>query len=422
MQRKAISLFAGIGGCSLGFKWADYDILLAVDQSNDAVQTYRVNFPETTCWQRDLRTVTAQEILEAVSLQPGELDFLIGGPPCQGFSSAGARFWEDPRNELLNHYVRLLREIRPRWFLMENVEGLLTANDGQYIYELTSGFLEAGYHLRVHKVYSHWYGLPQVRKRVFVVGTTTCADFDFPAVNHFEAQDLFGGVRILSVTDAISDLPPAAEQPDEPLAYQLSPVNDYQRKLRGQGVRDHWVIATNAETKQRIKALDAGQTMKDLPESLQHPSFKRRAHRRVMDGTPTEKRGGAPSGLKRLVADEPCRTITSAATREFVHPTEDRFLTLRECARLQSFPDDFHFVGSPTTIIRLIGNAIPPLIAEKLARHFSACMPSEPIKTPMDAVQQRGQLLGYYLTKASSMSPALARTDALLQELTMGVP
>ena len=111
--------------------------------------------------------------------------------------------------------------------------------------------------------------------------------------------------------------------------------------------------------------------MKNLPEHLQHDSFRRRAFRRVMDGTPVEKRGGAPSGLKRLFADEPSLTITSAATREFVHPIEDRLLTLRECARLQTFPDSFEFAGSAASRIQQIGNAIPPMLARAVAEHIA---------------------------------------------------
>ncbi len=121
-----------------------------------------------------------------------------------------------------------------------------------------------------------------------------------------------------------------------------------------------------------------GQTMKDLPEHLQHESFRRRAFRRVMDGTPVERRGGAPSGLKRLFADEPSLTITSAATREFVHPTEDRLLTLRECARLQTFPDSFVFAGSAASRIQQIGNAIPPMLARTVAEQTPSLPDADP--------------------------------------------
>ncbi|MCD4684404.1 MAG: DNA cytosine methyltransferase [Anaerolineae bacterium] len=409
----AISLFAGAGGCSLGFQWAGYDILLAVDNNRDAVQTYRVNFPDTPCWEEDITHIAAEDVLQFVGAKPTEIDFLIGGPPCQGFSSAGARFWDDPRNELLMHYVRLIRDIQPRWFLMENVEGLLTADKGRYTYEVAKGFLEAGYNIRIHKLYSHWYGLPQSRKRVFIVGIRDDKPFDFPVPTHVEHPDLFNQTRVLSVLDGVGDLPHPAREPEARLLYATSPHNSYQARLRGAYVTEHWIPEINGDALARIQALKPGQTMKHLPQELQHPSFQRRSLRRVMDGTPTEKRGGAPAGLKRLRPDVPSLTITSAAPREFVHPEQDRYLTIRECARLQSFPDNFQFCGSASAKIMLIGNAIPPLIAYQLATHFDRISTRQNTARCMET----GSLLGFFLTKADSMSPALARTATLLTSL-----
>jgi DNA (cytosine-5)-methyltransferase 1 len=258
MTHTAISLFSGAGGCSLGFAQAGFDIRLAIDHSPDAVNTYRLNFPAVPCWQRDIAAVAADEILAAVNLRPGELDFLIGGPPCQGFSSAGAKFWDDPRNALLKHYLRLLEGIRPRWFLLENVEGLLTADGGRYIYEVTRGLLAAGYHVQVHKLYGHWYGLPQERKRIFIVGTTQHADFVFPEPTYSEEATLFGLPPALSLMDAISDLPPVANDPAQTLDYEAPVANRYQQMMRAEGVHDHWVMPLNAETQARVVALKPG--------------------------------------------------------------------------------------------------------------------------------------------------------------------
>ncbi|NEP57731.1 MAG: DNA cytosine methyltransferase [Symploca sp. SIO2G7] len=151
--------------------------------------------------------------------------------------------------------------------------------------------------------------------------------------------------------------------------------------------------------------------MKELPESLQHESFKRRANRRVMDGTPSEKRGGSPSGLKRLLFDEPCLTITGAAIREFIHPQENRPITIREAARIQTFPDNFIFLGNSSQKIQQIGNAIPPIIARIFAEHIKE-------KYGFEAQHDfPGTLLGYSLTKANAMSPALKKTDKLLSPI-----
>jgi len=420
MLRKAISLFAGAGGCSLGFEWAGFDLLLGIDNNEDAVQTYRENFSSTPCLLKDITELTADDILDISNLKRGELDFLIGGPSCQGFSSAGVRFWDDPRNRLLKHYVRLLRGLRPHWFLMENVEGLLTADKSKYIFEVTKSFIEAGYTVRLHKLYAHWYGLPQMRKRVFIIGNSHGIEFEFPDPTHTNGTSqagLFGLKPPLTIIDATSDLPGPAGDEEAILHYITTPQNEYQCRMQGRFVTDHWVTDLNGDALERVELLAPGQTMKDLPKHLQHPSFQRRAFRRVMDGTPTEKRGGPPSGLKRLKPNEPSLTITSAAIREFVHPTEDRFLTIRECARIQSFPDDFQFYGSTNSKITLIGNAIPPLVAQILATHIRQCNDGEDGEQHDERV---GKLLGYYLTKADSMSPALTRTDRLLSSLCNG--
>jgi DNA (cytosine-5)-methyltransferase 1 len=162
---------------------------------------------------------------------------------------------------------------------------------------------------------------------------------------------------------------------------------------------------------EKISMLEQGQTMKDLPEHLQHPSFKKRAARRVKDGTPSEKRGGAPSGLKRLKLDEPSLTITGAAIREFIHPIENRCLTIRECARIQTFPDDFIFFGSNGDKIQQIGNAIPPLLAKTFAEHIYNLGFTE------NKIESEGTLVDFVLTKSEGLSPALQKTERLLSEL-----
>ncbi len=347
----AISLFAGAGGCSLGFGQADYDIRFATDIGANAVESYRRNFPRTPCQAADIRELTADFVLQRIGLNPGELDVLLGGPPCQGFSSAGVKAGNDPRNSLLSHYIRVLEGVRPKWFVMENVEGLLTNDDGSHVRDTVAAFLEAGYSLNLEKVYAQGYGVPQRRKRVLIVGNRLGHDFLFPEpVTRFSGSIFRKGV--ITFATALGDLPPAATEPGEPLAFRERPRNELQAYLRGKAstVTDHYAVALSDVQLERVRGLQPGQTMKDLPEYLQHDSFRRRAFRRVMDGTPVEKRGGAPSGLKRLFADEPSLTITSAATREFVHPTENRLLTLRECARLQTFPDSFEFAGSGASL------------------------------------------------------------------------
>jgi len=408
---KAISLFAGAGGCSLGFKQAGYDIVFATDFDKAAMQTYALNFSGANVACKDICELDFDALLASLKLKSGELDVLIGGPPCQGFSTAGLRFWDDPRNHLLKQYVRAIEVIRPKWLMMENVEGLLTTKDGEYIAEVVKAFVQLGYRVRIEKIYAHEYGVPQRRKRVIILGNRLGKDFVFPSATVPSHGRIFrkGGITL---EQALHGLPhPGSE--NQPVGYNAELRGTWAEFLvSGSGlVTDHFMPAVDPLQQQRIAALGPGQTMKDLPEQLQHPSFQKRANRRVMDGTPSEKRGGSPSGLKRLHSDEPSLTITGAATREFIHPTEDRTLTIREAARAQTFPDDFTFVGSQSDRIQQIGNAIPPLLARVFAEHITA---QGSRRTPHDG---EGKFLGFKLTKAQGLSPALERTSGLLNSM-----
>ena len=348
-----------------------------------------------------------------MNLEEGELDILIGGPPCQGFTTAGPRFWDDPRNHLLKMYVHALEVLKPKWFFMENVEGLLTSNNGKYVQEAINAFVNLGYKVRLEKIYSHEYGVPQRRKRVIVLGNRIGIDFEMPKPTSHATGQIYRNGSI-SINEAIDGLPKAGPTSDFIARYSAKANSDLERDLRNNAtkVSDHYYSELTGDNRQRVEALKPGQTMKDLPEHLQHESFKRRANRRVMDGTPSEKRGGAPSGLKRLVGHEPSLTITSAATREFIHPTENRPLTIRECARIQTFPDSFSFCGTNQQKILQIGNAIPAVLAYKFANHIK-----NEYGFSYQSTDSAGELLGYKLTKSEGMSPALNRTNILLQKI-----
>jgi DNA (cytosine-5)-methyltransferase 1 len=415
MNPTAISLFCGAGGCSLGFKQAGYSVLYANDNNYAAVSTYNKNFPDTICTLDDIDRLDFEQILIDLKLKAGELDVLIGGPPCQGFSTAGSRFWDDPRNYLLKSYMIALSTIKPKWFIMENVEGLLTSNKGIYIYEAIKSFIELGYLIRVEKVYSQEFGIPQRRKRVLIVGNRLGHNFQMPEATIKISGQIFRNSDV-TISHAIQGLPSPTNCSKDELSYKFSPIDDFDSFLRNgtNKVTEHYHPEIQEIQLERISALKPGQTMKDLPEKLQHESFKKRANRRVADGMPTEKRGGAPSGLKRLYANEPCLTITGASTRELIHPKENRPLTIRECARIQSFPDSFIFHGNASQKIQQIGNAIPPMLARIFAEHIRDDYGFAKIKNP------KGKLLGYLLTKAGGMSPALKKTDMLLNEILNG--
>ncbi|WP_062568685.1 DNA cytosine methyltransferase [Pseudoalteromonas arabiensis] len=410
----AISLFCGAGGCSLGFKQAGYKILMATDIDKAAIETYKLNFPETDTLLKNIDDIDFNEVMVNYDLKEGELDFLIGGPPCQGFSTAGTRFWDDPRNHLLKSYINALKIMKPKWFMMENVEGLLTSNKGIYVTEAVKAFTELGYKVRVEKVYSQEYGVPQRRKRVIVLGNSLGMDFSMPKPTAKVTGQIFRNSDV-TLQNAIESLPDASPKRNHTVVAQnFVPRDEFDSYLRAktEEITEHFFTPLKGIQLERVSALRSGQTMKDLPEHLQHESFKKRANRRVADGTPTEKRGGAPSGMKRLHSNEPCLTITGAATRELIHPFHDRPLTIREAARVQTFPDNFLFFGNSSQKIQQIGNAIPPILARTIAIHVE-----QKYGFTNKSNSKKGELLGFALTKAGAMSPALKKTNELLASL-----
>ena len=386
IQYKAISLFAGAGGCSLGFSSYGVDIVAAYDLCKEAVETYNLNFGGNRGNIVDLSVCDFSSIRNSIGLKKGELDLIIGGPPCQGFTSAGLRSGKDSRNKLLANYVNALKEFFPRWFMMENVEGVLTTSGGSFLIDCIKGMVSAGYTVYMKKVYMQEHGVPQRRKRVIIVGNREGKAFAFPKpIGEAYGKIFRNGTSTLR--DAIADI----EDIDIP------EINHIRKKETGIQYK-------------RICELKEGQTMKDLPDELRHKSFAQRAARRVCDGMPSQKRGGAPSGLKRLVYDEPSLTITGSATSEFVHPSQDRMLTIRECARIQTFPDRFQFCGTDSQQLQQIGNAIPPVFANLMAEQIYQYDRMQSCSLPQG-------LMWYDVTKASAMSPALSSTCRSLNQM-----
>ncbi len=378
-----LDLFCGAGGLSLGFIKAGCQMLLAVDNNSAALETYRHNLGPHTA-SHDL----------SLEMQLPKTNVVVGGPPCQGFSSAGMRRSDDGRNSLVAHFAETIAKLRPDAFVFENVEGFLTAEDGARVIDLLSPLLHAGYRVHLRKINAANYGVPQHRKRVIALGGLGWEPtFAKPTHTAFGAPGALLASRHLPLTptlmDAIGDLPQAGSAPP---GY---PQGHFYRPLNGIDL-------------ERARALEPGMTMRDLPEALQHGSYRRRAFRRVMDGTPSERRGGAPAGLRRLRPDEPSKAITGGAQSEFLHPVEDRPLTIRECARLQTFPDDFVFLGAPSERGQLIGNAVPPLMAYAIATSLANDM-KEPVTTTPE-----GALLSFVPTLSNGSSPVLKHVADLV--------
>lgn len=377
-----LDLFCGAGGLTRGFEDAGFHCAGAADFDKAAVQTHCANFAEAA-WLLDLAEASPRQFARA--------DVVIGGPPCQGFSSAGMRHSRDERNDLVARFAHFVAELRPRAFVFENVEGFLTAADGHYVFALLRPLVECGYKIHARKINAANYGVPQHRKRVVVVGSL---DFEptFPDATHtaFGAPGAALGGSDLPLTPTLDE------------ALQGLPTASCEACALPQG---HFYRALQGTELARAVALGPGQSMRDLPTELQHASFRRRAYRRVKDGTPTERRGGAPTGVRRLRGDEPSKAITGGARAEFLHPHQHRPLTLRECARLQTFPDDFAFCGTASQQAQLIGNAVPPLLAQIIAENLRADLQ----RNAGECASSEGQLVSFVPTLSQGTSPALKR-------------
>lgn len=416
-----ISLFSGAGGFSFGFANAGLKPICGAEIDRDACATYEENI-NSTCHNIDLSAVKPSFFRDILGLK--EPFAVIGGPPCQGFSTAGSRDPNDSRNQLIFNYLRIVAEVRPRWFVFENVEGLLTSGHGTAVFNLVQEFLRLGYSVRVHKTNLAAYGVPQTRKRVFIIGNRLGIDFTLPTelYSYDSGKSKKQNLNPFAPTldQALEGLGVASLSRAMPIHYPATEAtNSYDQLMRLNntgGITEHF-HSTNPEDAARFALLKPGQTMRDLPEKYWHKSFKRRAFRRVIDGIPTENRGGAPSGIKRLYGNLQSLTITGASTREFIHPHENRPLTIRECARIQSFPDDYKFHGHAASITQQIGNAVPPLAALEIAKHLQKLDGAFGSAIQLPSRNFKPRLFGYFLTEATGMSEALQKTEILLGSL-----
>ncbi len=348
----AIDLFCGCGGFSYGFKQAGFEMALGIDMWKDATITYKHNFPDANVINEDITTVSVEKLLAKAGCKLGDIDVIIGGPPCQGFSLSGKRMIDDPRNKLYKSFVGLVEEIKPKVFVMENVPGLIRLFGGKVRDEVLADFSAIGYRVKVKQLSSDDYGVPQQRKRVFFVGINEKlfdekVEFEFPKPTHG-----VGLKDVVTCKEAISDLDfvPDDVSLGENIEYDLPAMNEYQRKMRNGSscVKNHSITIHKEQTKQIIAMVPDGGNYKDLPIELQSTRKVNIAWTRMNSG-------------------KPCFTIDTGHNHHF-HYKENRVPTVRESARIQSFPDTFEFIGIKTSQLKQVGNAVPPLMAEAIAK------------------------------------------------------
>lgn len=340
-----VDLFSGAGGLSLGAEMAGIEVRAAVEKDRFAAETYRRNHPDTVLIEDDIHHINP---LETIALQSGErVSIVFGGPPCQGFSTSNTmtRNMQNPNNSLFEEFLRFVSDLNPAWFVFENVEGFLRFENGKIVDIVEQCFKELGYKVKHQVLWASDYGVPQRRNRFFMVGNRLNIDFLFP--KPFGAK--------ITVTDAIGDLPDLENgQMDDVLPYKTSARNAsiYARAMRkgSRRSRQNYVSRNEDYVIERYRYIKQGENWCSIPEELmKNYANKENCH----------------SGIyKRLVANEPSIVISNYRKNMLIHPHQDRGLSVREAARLQSFPDTFLFSGSLMHIQQQIGNAVPPLLAK----------------------------------------------------------
>jgi DNA (cytosine-5)-methyltransferase 1 len=369
---KIIDLFSGCGGMSLGFELAGFSPVVASEIDEWAGDTFEKNHPHTKLLRGDIRDIKDWSALVPIAIQ-SSVDGIVGGPPCQGFSLSGNRDRHDPRNSLFMDFLRCVKHFRPKFFVMENVKGLLsmkTADGSSVIEIILDEFSKAGYKTSYSILNSAWFGAPQLRERVFIIGVAEKYPFNesliFPQPE-FQFDDY------VTVEMATSDLPPIESgEGSERQEYHTPPQNDYQIWVRQKstGVFNHVAMRHTDRLIERFKVINAGQSVADVSE--EHSALKR--------GNPKIKSGKVfGQNNMRVFPNLPSPTVAASFQSNFIHPHLHRNFTAREGARLQSFPDHYIFMGRRTTMswekslsqYQQIGNAVPPLLAKAIAANIS---------------------------------------------------
>lgn len=357
---KVIDLFSGVGGLSYGFAHNDnFEIVAANEILPNMAEAYSLNHPKVKVYAEDIKEFNAGKIEKDLNIKPNEIDIIIGGPPCQAYSTIGKRLIDDPKGKLFQEYYRVLKEFNPELFLFENVKGLLSMQGGELLKTIISLFETLGYKVKVKLLNSADYGAPQIRERVIIIGSKIDENFQYPEPTHCnpsESSSLFGGKLkpYLTLEEALSDLP-FIKSNEESLEYASAPNNDFQRIMRKNAptkLMDHNSPNNNAKLIKIMELLPDGGTPEDLPEDIRPKS-------------------GFKNTYCRLWWNRPSTTITrnlsTPSSSRCVHPKAPRPLTTREGARIQCFPDDYKFYGSRGDRNLQIGNAVPTLLSIQLA-------------------------------------------------------
>jgi DNA (cytosine-5)-methyltransferase 1 len=337
----AVDLFSGAGGLLLALKSAGFKTLFSCEINKSACQTHRYNFPEIPLFEGDIKDLTYDKIIEFTKGQ--EVDLVVGGPPCQGFSVFGKRRFiktqgynpqDDPRNKLVYEYIRVVKLLRPKFFFMENVKGFLSLDKGQFVKSVIEEFMKLGYsNIKYEVVCAADYGVPQERYRMFMIGNRIGVPVTFPSPTHYPEDSLFSpkyktvGEAIMDLVDLGPEIPNHVPLYHKPVVAERMSYVKEGGKLNVEELPEHLAVATRKDSK----------------------TGKVRNYSHI---------------YKRLHRHRPAWTMVPGHNAFPIHPTLNRTLTVREAARIQSFPDTHIFFGTRQEQCIQVGNAVPPKLAE----------------------------------------------------------
>lgn len=342
-----IDLFSGAGGMSVGAAMAGVSVALAIESDNFAADTFSINHPLTKVFQKDIRTIDPERIPLLKKLRKAKQPIIIfGGPPCRGFSTSNqrTRTADNPSNWLFQEYTRFVRVVRPDWIIFENVRGILETEDGAFLEHITRQLKQLGYTLSSGILNAKHFGVPQDRSRLFIVGSLHGVSLQLPAYRFH---------RFVTVRQAIADLPQLENGSSyDMLRYPIQAKSSYAKTMRGRlkQCSSNLVTRNAPYVLERYRYIPQGGNWENIPKRLvRNYADISRCHTGI---------------YYRLKADEPSIVIGNFRKNMLIHPWQDRGLSIREAARLQSFPDWFRFTGSIGFQQQQVGNAVPPLLAK----------------------------------------------------------
>jgi DNA (cytosine-5)-methyltransferase 1 len=362
MKNGAIDLFCGCGGISAGLREAGLEVVAGVDINKKYINSFSHNFPNASVITEDITKIPPKDFLKLIGKKKEEIQLIAGGPPCQGFSKnvpRSKRYLADPRNLLIKSYLEYCEYIRPPILMMENVAEMKNGFDMAYTEEIEERLSQLGYSVKHVVLNAADYGVPQRRKRAFFLATVSSYGVVLPVPTHSKTlleNDLFGNQTHVNVWDAIGDLPSIEHgQGFDEVKYTCKPMNNFQVVMRKnmKVVKNHVARKLQPKMYERMAYLKAGEGNKELPEHLKTKGGYSGAYGRL---------------TKEMIAPTITRWVFHPGSGRWGHPVDIRTITIRETARIQSFYDSFEFVGSYVDQAGQLGNAVPPLLAEIVAK------------------------------------------------------